>query len=89
MAKIVKMWQEDVAACGLKNLTVHYIGSKVPAEAWAEEVINPLVGFKARVIPASPVIGVHVGPAVGIAYECAERIKDKFADAVPEVVIEA
>ncbi len=89
MAKIVKIWQEDVAACGLRNLTVHYIGSKTPAEEWAEEVINPLVGFKVRVVPASPVIGVHVGPAVGIAYECAERIKDKFTDIVPEVVIEA
>ena len=89
MAKIVKMWQEDVAACGLKNLTVHYIGSKAPAEEWAEEVINPLAGFRARVVPASPVIGVHVGPAVGIAYECAERINGKFTDAAPEVVVEA
>lgn len=89
MAKIVKMWQEDVAACGLRNLTVHYIGSKTPAEEWAEEAINPLVGFKVRVVPASPVIGVHVGPAVGIAYECAERINDKFIGPVPEVVIEA
>ena len=46
-------------------------------------------GFKARVVPASPVIGVYVGSAVGIAYECAERINDKFTDAAPEVVIEA
>ena len=56
---------------------------------WAEEVINPLAGFRARVVPASPVIGVHVGPAVGIAYECAERINGKFTDAAPEVVVEA
>lgn len=87
MAKIVKLFEEDIAAYGLKNLVVHYIGSKIPAEKWAEEVINPLVGFKARVVPASPVIGVHVGPAVGIAYECKQRIEGKFTAATPEVVM--
>lgn len=87
MAKIVKLFEEDIAAYGLKNLVVHYIGSKIPAEKWAEEVINPLVGFKARVVPASPVIGVHVGPAVGIAYECKQRIEGKFTATTPEVVV--
>ena len=87
MAKIVKLFEEDIAAYGLKNLVVHYIGSKIPAEKWAEEVINPLVGFKARVVPASPVIGVHVGPAVGIAYECKQRIEGKFTATTPEVVM--
>lgn len=87
MAKIVKLFEEDIAAYGLKNLVVHYIGSKIPAEKWAEEVINPLVEFKARVVPASPVIGVHVGPAVGIAYECKQRIEGKFTATTPEVVM--
>lgn len=87
VAKIVKLFEEDVAAYGLNTLVIHYIGSKIPAEKWAEEVINPLVGFKARVVPASPVIGVHVGPAVGIAYECKQRIEGKFTGPSPEVVL--
>ena len=87
MAKIVKTLEDDISHYGLKELTVHYIGSKVPAERWANEVINPLVGFKARVLPASPVIGVHVGPAVGIAYECNSRISNKYTFAGPEIII--
>lgn len=86
MEKIVGILKEDIDAYGIKNLVVHYIGSKAPAEKWAEEVINPLVGFKARVLPASPVIGVHVGPAVGIAYECLDCIMGKFATMEPEIV---
>ncbi len=31
--------------------------------------------------------GVHVGPAVGIAYECKHRIEGKFAGVSPEVVM--
>lgn len=87
MEKIVKALEGDVAAYGLNSLVVHYIGSKEPAEKWAEEVINPLVGFRARVIPASPVIGVHVGPAVGIAYECSRRIQEKYTSISPEIVL--
>lgn len=86
MSKIIKTLEDDMSQSGLKNLVVHYIGSKAPAEKWAEEVINPLIGKKALVLPASPVIGVHVGPAIGIAYECSQRIKDRFASAFPEVV---
>ena len=37
------------------------------------------------VLPASPVIGVHVGPAMGLAYECASPIEGKFATS-PEII---
>ncbi len=77
--KIVKTFKEDVEAHGLKRIVVHYIGDKAPAVTWAREVIEPLVGHAVQVLPVSPVIGTHVGPAVGIAYECKERIEGKFA----------
>lgn len=60
---------------GLRNVAVHYIGSCVPAFEWARDVIDPLVGKTVMVLPASPVIGVHVGPAMGLAYECAAPIE--------------
>lgn len=69
--KIVQTFKADVEAYGLKRVMVHYIGDKNPAVAWAREVIEPLVGHAVDVLPVSPVIGLHVGPAVGIAYECA------------------
>ena len=48
-------------------------------------MIDPLVGKTVMVLPASPVIGVHVGPAMGLAYECASPIEGKFATS-PEII---
>ena len=71
MDKMVGILKQDMEEHGLRDIAVHYIGSKQPAEEWARDVIRPLIGRDVAVVPASPVIGVHVGPAVGIAYESA------------------
>ena len=95
--KIVEAYRADTEglgragaeALGLTDLAVHYIGSRTPAEQWARDVIEPLVGRSVLVTPASPVIGVHVGPAMGIAWQCARPIPGKFEAIVPEVVVSA
>lgn len=77
--KIIAILQDDIANCGgLKDLVVHYIGDKTPAVEWAKQVIEPLLNRKVRVLPVSPVVGLHVGPAIGIAYECAKPLKGKI-----------
>ena len=86
MDKMVGILRQDMEEHGLRNIAVHYIGSKQPAEEWARDVIRPLIGRDVAVVPASPVIGVHVGPAVGIAYECDKPMADKFTSVFPEVV---
>lgn len=79
LRRIVEMLEADIAASGgLKRLIVHYVGDKAPALKWARDVIEPLIQCAVRVLPVSPVIGLHAGPAVGIAYECNEPLKDKF-----------
>ena len=79
LVKMVSIMEEEAAACGgLKNLVVHYIGEKTPALKWAHEVIEPLLGREVEVYPVSPVVGLHVGPAVGIAYECNEPLSGKI-----------
>ena len=80
--KIVQTFKADVEAYGLKRVMVHYIGDKNPAVAWAREVVEPLVGHAVDVLPVSPVIGLHVGPAVGIAYECARSLTGKITGSV-------
>lgn len=78
LAKIVKLLEQDIAKSGgLKEIVVHYIGDKAPAVKWANEVIEPLLNRSVRVLPVSPVIGLHVGPAIGIAYECAAPLEGK------------
>ena len=78
LEKILATFKDDVEKHGLKNVVVHYIGDKTPAVAWAHEVVEPLLGRTVPVLPVSPVIGLHVGPAVGIAYECASALAGKL-----------
>lgn len=78
--------REDARRCGLKNAVVHYIGSKKPAEKWAREVVDEIVGREVAVLPVSPVIGTHVGPAVGVAYECRRPLPGKLTTLKPTVV---
>ena len=78
LMRIIEMLEADIEASGgLKHLVVQYIGDKAPALEWAKEVVEPLIKRSVRVLPVSPVIGLHVGPAIGIAYECNEPLKDK------------
>ena len=67
-------------------MVVHYIGSAAPAIKWAREAIEPVVGHAVEVLPVSPVIGVHVGPAVGIAYECERPVPGKLTAPTGELV---
>ena len=82
LEKIVTTFKDDVEQHGLKNMVVHYIGDKTPAVQWARDVVEPLVGRTVQVLPVSPVIGLHVGPAVGIAYECASALAGKLTKPV-------
>ena len=84
--KISDKFKSDISEYGLKNAIVHYIGSPAPAREWARDVIEPLCGRKVAVLPVSPCIGLHVGPAVGIAYECERPIPGKLDASYPPIV---
>ena len=86
LAAIVDKVRADVAEHGLKNIVVHYIGTPEPAEEWAREKIDSLAGKEVPVIPVSPVIGLHVGPAVGVVYECERALPGKITVNCPSLV---
>ena len=69
LSEIARTFSDDIAAYGLRRVIVHYIGEPDSAETFAREQIEPHGGETVRVMPVSPVIGLHVGPAVGIVYE--------------------
>lgn len=83
---ILRMFKEDIDLHGLKNIVVHYIGDKTPALEWAKSVVEPYVGHAVRVLPVSPVIGCHVGPAVGLSYQCDREISGKFSGSMGSLV---
>ena len=79
LAAIVNQVEKDIREHGgLKRIVVHYIGASEPAHQWARDVVEPLVGKAVDVRPVSPVIGCHVGPAMGIAYQCNRPLPGKF-----------
>lgn len=79
LVKIQEILEHDIETCGgLKDLVVHYIGDKAPAVEWAKEFFEPFLKREVRVIPVSPVVGLHVGPAVGISYICNKPLEGKI-----------
>jgi fatty acid-binding protein DegV len=66
---MARVFAEDVSRFGLKEVVVHYIGERSNAEEFADSYVRPLATAPVAIVPVSPVIGVHVGPAVGIVYE--------------------
>ena len=82
LSAIAEKFKDDVEKYGLKSVIVHYIGSSDEARTWARTVIAPICGHDVAVVPVSPVIGLHVGPAVGIAYECKEALPGKLTGAL-------
>jgi DegV family protein with EDD domain len=69
LAEMARIFSDDVREQGLREVIVHYIGERGAAEDFAAEYVEPVAKRKVRIIPVSPVIGVHVGPAVAIVYE--------------------
>ncbi len=69
LSEIAAKFAKDIEAYGLRQVIVHYIGEPGPAEEFAREQIEPIGRRPVEIMPVSPVIGLHVGPAVGIVYE--------------------
>ncbi len=69
LAEMARVFSDDVEKRGLVRAAVHYIGDIEPAQHFAEKAIAPVAGFEVEVVPVSAVIGLHVGPAVGLVYE--------------------
>lgn len=86
LERMEEQLEKDAAEHGLKRVIAHYIGSSEPAKIWAREVIEPFVGHEVPVLPVSPVIGVHVGPAIGMAYECNGPLEGKYSGDINELV---
>lgn len=81
-----KQFVEDAEQYGLVDVRVHYIGDKTEATEWAAKVIEPFVGHEVPVTPVSPVIGCHVGPAVGISYRCENVLPGKWSKTISDLI---
>jgi len=71
---IARLMRADVERCGLNQVVVQTIGDVEQGRAFARDHIEPIAGRPVEVIPIGPVIGLHVGPAVGVTYETIEPL---------------
>lgn len=75
MRTIADLMRADVQRCGLRRVVVQGIVDLDRAQAFAREYIDPIAGKSVEVVPVGPLIGLHVGPAVGVAYETVEPLR--------------
>lgn len=68
-AKIAALMRKDVETLGLRQAAVQYVGDRDEAVRFAAEIIAPIAGEDVPVVPIHPVVGLHVGPAIGVVYE--------------------
>ncbi len=87
ISAMVERFKNDVDRCGLKRVVVHYIGKKTEALEQLRRQVEEVAGRAVDVLPVSPVLGAHVGPAIGMAYECLDTIKGKLTAGTSELVV--
>jgi len=75
LTQIARQFADDVAAYGLVRVVVHFIGEAGPAQQFATELIEPIAGEAVRVLPVSPVVGLHVGQAVAVVYQTEQKLR--------------
>ena len=73
LAAAVAFFAEETSRLGLVECCVQHIELPVEAEDVADMVAE-VVGYRPRIYPVGPVVGLHVGSATGIAYVTREPI---------------
>ena len=75
LAKMAAVMRADVERCGIRRAAVQVITSAEVAADFARELIEPITGFAVPVVPVGAAVSVHVGPAVGVAYETVRPLR--------------
>lgn len=70
-----QMLRDAETGKGIARVVVHSIAQTGDAVAFCKELIEPIVNVPVEVIPLGPVIGAHVGPAVGLVYETNQPLR--------------
>jgi DegV family protein with EDD domain len=75
ISRMVELMRRDVEAAGLARIVVAWIGDDSEAQRVATNIVAPIAGTDVRVQPVPACIAVHVGPAIGLAYETIEPLR--------------
>ena len=73
--RMVATFRADIERCGFSRVVVQAVGRLEEARDWAQHAIEPIVGVGVSVVPIPAAVGIHVGPAIGLAYETQRPLK--------------
>lgn len=74
-ARIATMMRREVERFGIRRAAVQYFADLEGARRFASEIIEPIARMAVPVVPIHPVVGLHVGPAVGVVYETEQPLR--------------
>lgn len=75
LARIATLMAADIDHFGFRRAVVQAVADDEGAARFASEIIEPLAGSSVPVVPVGVVVGIHVGPAIGVAYETLDPIR--------------
>lgn len=75
LAKMARLMGDDVRRFGLKRVAVQAVADFADAERFARDVIEPIAGMPVPVSPVGAAVSIHVGPAIGLAYETVDPLR--------------
>ncbi|MDY0339932.1 MAG: DegV family protein [Coriobacteriia bacterium] len=75
LARIAELMRADVTCCGIRRAVVQAVADHEGAVKFARELIEPIVGLPVPVVDVPLVVGIHVGPAIGVAYETIDPLR--------------
>jgi DegV family protein with EDD domain len=75
LERMAALLKQDVERCGLSRIFVQAVVELEEATAFAREFIEPIARAAVPVVPVPAVVGIHVGPAIGLAYETVEPLR--------------
>jgi len=73
--KIAAHMRRDIERFGLRRVAVQYVADEERARDFAAEVVEPIAARSVPIVPIPPIVGVHVGPAIGVVYETEEPMR--------------
>jgi DegV family protein with EDD domain len=75
MRRMAAIMRRDIERCGVARAVVQVVADADDAARFAREWIEPVVGRAVQIVPVPASVGIHVGPAIGVAYETVDPLR--------------
>jgi DegV family protein with EDD domain len=75
LARMAALLRADVNRFGIRRAVVQEIADEEGAARFAAEMVEPIAGSPVPIVRVPAVVGIHVGPAIGVVYETIDPMR--------------